>query len=158
MTNSQFSQSNDRHLILLGSSPRWQAAIIRERASWRISWALDIADLFQEAETRHVAFGLIEVNRANLAGICKAIASRSIPGGLLLAAAGNFELTPWLPQLRSCGFSAVFQSLNQADQLVQMGERHFDNAATCSRRSLEEIIESRLPWKPVLPSAANYKN
>ena len=139
----------DRNLLILSSSSRWHSAVIRSGMQWRISAALDVDDLLAEAFTLESAVGLIELHPENVSAVCNVLGSTQVPPSLLLVAAGDFTLTPWLPLVRGCGFSAVIQSLNQIGRLETIGNRHFEAAGTCSRRTLEEIIESRLPWRPV---------
>ncbi len=144
------------NLILLNQTPRWAAAIRRrgftfEGLDCRITWAVDLDDLIHEARRRPGSAALVELDSGLVAEQCADFAvNANSDTRLLLVAAGNYKLRPWLPLLRVSGFADVILSLNEIERFRIIAFRHFSRCGqTSESRSLEESIKLELPWKPV---------
>ena len=133
--------------ILLGHSPSWISAIENATAPEDLIFAVDLDDLYHEAQHSFGSIGLIELPDVETPGnfLRKIAQIADNPWQVRLIALVNRQTAPWLPLARIAGFSRILRSTIEVKSLSTFSENHF-RSVDWPHLELETRIESQLPW------------
>lgn len=133
-------------LIVLTHTARWPAAIDRQRLPAETINAVDLDDVMAEARSHPGSVAVIELIQGKIPQLCKQVANLANNAfQLRLIALGAPESVEWDPLVRLAGFAEAYWSTIHARRLPHFMESHF-RSVQWPRRSLEQQIESSLPW------------
>ena len=143
----------DLPVVVLAKSPRWQSAIEREFKTFKLVWALDESDLLVEAIAHPNSAVILELS-SNTAIPPTDLASEPSTHWWSLVLdlrrhvwlLTNYQQSRDAARLRFLGIVEVFVATAETHRLKKMLYRH-NCSAPQSVLSLEEQIESKLPWR-----------
>jgi len=137
-------------LIVLAQSKPWCSLIQRSFPNSRLSWVLDTQSLIGESHAQQGCAAIVEIPPTQTVEFCRELSKLTNNSQQLrLFAVGGDGLMKQSTLLRASGFAAWFDSLLQANAIVQAIDRHY-RSLCMPETSIESRVWATLPW----PTAA----
>ena len=143
----------DLPVVVLAKSTRWQSAIEREFKNSKLIWALDESDLLVEAIAHPNSAVIIELPSNTAIPPTDSASEPSTHWWSLVLdrrrhvwLLTNYQQSRDAERMRFLGIVEVFVTTAETSRLKKMLYRH-NRSAPQSVLSLEEQIESKLPWR-----------
>ena len=137
---------NDIPVIVLAASKAWQAAIEREFPASMLIWALDDNDLLTEASQYPDSAIIVEFTATSDATSANWL-KLALDHRRRLFVVSGIQHAEQAEHLRALGVADVVVAISEIGRLHTMLRRH-NASAPAHNLSLEEQIESALPWRP----------
>ena len=133
-------------VIVLATSKAWLSAIEREFPTTMLIWALDENDLLTEAVEYPDSAIIVECSAAPDVATAKWLKLVLEHRRRLFVVCG-FQQSAQAERLRALGVADVIVAISQSNRLHTLVRRH-NALAPQHNLSLEQQIESALPWRP----------
>ena len=133
-------------VIVLATSKAWQAAIEREFPAAMLIWALDENDVLAEAGQYPDSAIIVECSETSDTTATKCL-KLVLEHQRRVFVVSGIQQSAQAERLRAIGVADVIVAISESSRLPTLVQRH-NALAPEHNLSLEQQIESALPWRP----------